>query len=653
MPTSALLSRGSAPLRPFLFSRRWLFAAVLGSVTAVAAAGDVLDPEELKHMSVEQLLQQEVVSVSRHPETLAEAAGSIFYIPGDANRATGATSLPEMLRLAPSLFVAQSSSYHWGIAARGFMRTNAYSNKLLVLVDGRTAYSPLFSNVFWDSTDMFLPDIESIEVISGPAGSNWGANAVNGVINIQTKSAHGTIGGLLQVTEGTDVTQVNVRQGFALGVTGAMRIYARHTERAPSLTATGADDNQDGWHATEMGFRADWGDATKGEFTFQGDGRHGVYDLRPASPITNDSGNLILRWARDLAPDSHFWVRAYYDYVMRNTSDALTEHTRTADVEFQHRKDFADGQQLLWGANFRSIYDSAEKTAGFFILPEHLRFNLGSGFVQHEIGFAGDTLRLTTGVRLEHNYFTGWETQPTIRLAWRRPGQVIWLSTSRATRIPSRLDTDFFYPATPPYIVAGGPAFRSETAIATELGGRQQFSKTVAFTATAFYNDYENLRTTELSTPIVIANGAAGRTFGGEFLFDYDVTDKWRVRLGGFVIDQATWLKAGSRDSEHGVAEAAYPKFQVFLRSNYRLTSNVDFWTSLRRVDDVPANDAAASVVPAYTELNARLGWHVNSHLEVALVGRNLLSPSHPEIGTLATRREIERSLQFSVRYEY
>ena len=648
MRTSPLIFRGSLPC-PLTSAR--FFLCLLAS--AGTALGDVLSPDDLKHMSVEQLLQQEVVSVSRHPETLADAAGSIFYLPGDANRSTGATSLPELLRLAPSLFVAQSSSYHWGIAARGFMRTNAYANKLLVLIDGRTAYSPLFSNVFWDSTDIFLPDLASIEVISGPAGSNWGANAVNGVINIQTKSAHETLGGLLEVTEGTNVMQANVRQGFKLGATGAMRIYARHTERDPSRTATGTDDNQDGWHATEVGFRADWGDAANGEFTFQGDGRHGVYDSRPASPITNDSGNLILRWARDFAPDSHFWVRTYYDYVMRNTSDALTEHTRTADIEFQHRKDFANGQQLLWGANFRSIYDAAEKTAGFFILPEHLRFNLGSGFVQHEIGFAGDTLRLTTGVRLEHNYFTGWETQPTIRLAWRHPGEVVWLSTSRATRIPSRLDTDFFVPATPPYVVAGGPAFRSETAIATELGWRRQVSPGLAFTVSAFYNDYENLRTTELSTPIVIANGAAGRTIGAEYMVDYDVTQKLRLRLGGFVIDQLTWLKPGSLDSEHGRAEAAYPKYQVFLRSNYRFTPKVDLWTSLRRVDDVPSNDAVNSVVPAYTEFNARLGWRMTPHVEMALSGRNLLSASHPEIGTLATRREIERSFQFSIRYEY
>lgn len=242
-----------------------------------------LSAKELKRMSVEELLQQEVVSVSRRGESLGAAAGNVFYIQGTAVHRTGATTLPELLRLAPALFVAQSSSYHWGVNARGFMRTNAHSNKLLVLVDGRTAYSPLFSNVFWDATDVFLPDLDSIEVMSGPSGSSWGSNAVNGVINIRSKSARDTLGGLLLMTGGPNGMQVAVRQGFQAGPTGAMRIYAKRTDRDSTFSATGADDRFDDWRLTQAGFRGDWGSADTGEITVQGDwlsGQYGIPSIR-------------------------------------------------------------------------------------------------------------------------------------------------------------------------------------------------------------------------------------------------------------------------------------------------------------------------------------------------------------------------------------
>jgi iron complex outermembrane receptor protein len=629
-----------------------LAACVLVGMVRGQRALEPLSARQLKQMSVEELLQQEVVSVSRRGESLGAAAANVFYIDSGSDRSSGATTLPEMLRLAPSLFVAQSSSYHWGVNARGFMRTNGHSNKLLVLLDGRTVYSPLFSNVFWDSTDVFLPDLESIEVISGPSGSNWGSNAVNGVINVQSKSARETLGGLVQVSGGSNGSQLAVREGFRAG-DGAVRIYAKRTDREATLSATGADDGQDAWHTTQAGFRGDWGSAATGQLTVQGDWLSGVYDAKPSPAIRNDGGNLLARWAQALSPDSEFWVRAYYDYVMRDSSGFLTETTRTRDVEFQHALKLTESQHFLWGANYRHINDNADDPVGFAILPAHLGMNLYAIFAQHDVTWADDAFRLTTGLRFEHNDFTGWEYQPTVRLSWQMPGHTVWIASARATRTPSRLDKDFFIPATPPYVIIGGPDFTSEILHSYELGWRGELARTAALTATLYYHGYDDLRTVEPTTPIVEANGAMGRSYGLELFLDYDVTPRWRLRFGGFVMNQENRLKPGSADTEHGWGEASFPGHQVFLRNTFRLTDQIELWLALRHIAEVPTYENGNGIVPAYTELDARLGWQVRPNLNVALVGRNLLNPSHPEIGGVTARREIPRSLSVSVRFEY
>lgn len=619
----------------------------------VAGAEPLLDASELKRLTVEQLLQQEVVSVSRRPEALRGTASNVYLISGEAARAVGATTLPELLRLAPSFFVAQSSSYHWGVNARGFMRTNAHSNKLLVLIDGRTAYLPLFSNVFWDSTDAFIPDLDSAEVISGPGGSNWGSNAVNGVINIRSKSAHDTLGGLVQVTAGTNGLQGAWRQGFKVGAGGAMRVYAKHTERDASFSSTGADDDHDRWQTNQAGFRADWGKADAGELTVQGDWLSGRYDALPMPAVRNDAGHLLARWGRSLSADSSVWLRAYYDYSMRDSSGTLLEETRTADVEFQHSVAFADSQQLLWGANYRRIVDTATEGVGLVILPERLGMSLASVFGQHEVRWAGDELRLTSGLRFEHTHFTGWEYQPSVRLAWQRARNTVWAAAARVTRTPSRIEKGFFAPEEPPYFIAGGPEFVSEVVKSYEVGWRGNLARGLALTTTLYYHEYDGLRSVEPGPPVIQANGVAGRSQGFEWFLDYDVTRFWRFRAGGFVMDQDTWVKPGSRDLEGGNGEGSFPAHQVFVRSNFRLGSKVDLWLSLRRIGEVPAYEDGNGIVPAYTSLNAHLSWRVRPGLQLALVGRNLLDESHPEIGGLAARREIRRSLAASVRWEY
>lgn len=653
--------RPRLPAQNFKFRLPAAVLVLLGAAIALPAQvigteAALVTPTRLKRMSVEELLTQQVVSVSRRPEAWSQTAGNIFLIRGQAVATTGATVLPDLLRMATNLFVTQKSSSEWGVNARGFMRTNSASNKLLVMVDGRTVYSPLFSNVFWESTSVFLPDLDRIEVISGPAGSTWGANAVNGVISISSKSARDTLGGLVVVNTGTEEDSFAVRYGVKLGDTGAMRVYVQGARHDDTLSAAGTDDNYDHWKSLQSGFRADWGTAAAGALTLQGDFFSARYRDNPQ--LANDSYNLLGRWSRDLSPDSQLWIRAYHDYTHDEADTGSREVSTSTDLEFQHHLKLDDKQDLLWGADYRLQEDTVTGTAGFVLLPADLKFALGSVFAQHEIGFANDALKLTTGLRFEHNYYSGWDYLPSLRLAWTRPGNLFWAAASRAARIPSRFDVDYFSPATPPFfLVQGGPDFKPEILYAYELGWRGQPAKAVSLTATVYYHDYDTLRSLEPSgpaiIPITIGNKVAGRSYGVEFFADWDVTSWWRLRAGGFSMHQETWLKAGSGDLEHGLGEGSFPEYQAQLRNSFRLGKSVVWWTSLRHEAAVPAYDGGNGTVPAYTELDMSLTWTGRNGLEVTLRGRNLLDAAHPEIGGLTARREIERSMQASFRYKF
>lgn len=626
--------------------------------SAVAPAGrpSVLD---LKAMSVEDLLNQPVLSVSRRPEAWGETANNSFLIRGQAVSGTGATVLPDLLRMAPNLFVAQKSSSEWAINARGFVRTNGASNKLLVMVDGRAVYSPLFSNVFWEATSVFLPDLATVEVISGPAGATWGSNAVNGVINIQTKSAVDTLGGLFFATGGTDENSAGVRYGVKLGETGGMRVYFQAAEHLATRAATGAHDDYDPWKSTQGGFRADIGDPAQGTFTLESNLFAGRYENNPFPLTTADGFDVLAKWSRKLSADSDVWVRAYHDYTRRNLQDLLIEVSHSTDLEFQHRLKFDSGdQEILWGANYRIPEDSANKTVGFALLPQNLVFPLGSVFGQHEIWLRDGEFRLTSGLRLEHNYFSGLEYLPSVRLAWKQPQQLMWIAASRASRIPSRLDAGFYAPtATPPYVVAGGPDFTAEIVKAYELGWRGQPARNTAITATLYFNDYDNLRSVEPNgaavVPYTVQNKVKGQSYGLEMFVDWDVNSWWRLRAGGFSMQQHTWLKPGGADTEGGLGEASFPDYQVQLRNTFRLAPSLTWWTSVRHVAEVQNYEGGSGIVPAYTEMDTALDWVAGPATEISLSGRNLLDASHPEIGGLTARREVVRKVEAMVRFKF
>jgi len=630
--------------------------SLLAAGTGLKAQETGLSPEMLKKMTVEELLNQDVVSVSRKPERWGQAAGNVFLIRGAGAVRTGAATVPQILRLAPSLFVAQTSASNWAINARGFVRSTGQSNKLLVLVDGRSVYSPLFSNVFWDAQDVFVPDLDRVEVISGPAGSTWGANAVNGVINILSKSAHETLGGVFYAESGTETkAHFGARYGGTFGRTGALRVYAQHAEHDATLNAFGAEDGRDAWSSSQTGFRADWGVAGQSAWTFQGDAFRGRADNGGALKTANDGANALLRLTRYLTPDSQLTARIYHDYTRRNDRDIIEDRLHTTDFELQHRINFEGGQELLWGGSYRSMDERIDHTVGYVILPPSLRFGLASLFFQHQIGVFDDVVRVTTGLRLEHNDFTGWEYQPNVRASWNvNDRHLVWASASRATRTPSRLDRDFYAPAEPPYIfAAGGPDVAAEVVHAYELGWRMRFAQNFSATVTVYYQDYDHLLTTELTSPIVLASKGAGRSAGVEAFVDWQATARWRMRFGMFGVDQDTRLKSGSLDSAKGYAESSFPTHQIQLRNSFQLTKKLALWTSLRSVGKVPMLDAGGQPVPAYTELDARLAWDLRPGVEVALLGRNLLDGSHPEMGTDAARREIARSVQVSLQWAF
>jgi iron complex outermembrane receptor protein len=353
--------------------RKFVGAAALAVIGPASLAAQVLavqNPAALKSMTVDELLRQKVISVSRRPETLGQVPSSVFLIRGEAAQGTGANRLPELLRLAPNLFVAQSSSYDWAVGARGFTRANSRVNKMQVLIDGRVVYSPLFSGVFWGSQDVFLPDLDRIEVISGPAGVTWGANAVNGVINITTKSARETQGSLTYGGVGNElIYTAGIRYGGRLAPETYYRVYAKSQKFDDTLAANGSDPGMDEWDFTQAGFRMDGGDETsETSWTLQGDGYRGNYDgpgLAGGSSLT-EGANVIARWARQFSNESSLILRGFHDYTRRDEPGIFGETLRTTEFELQHRFSLGARHDLVWGANYRFLNESVDNWEGFW-----------------------------------------------------------------------------------------------------------------------------------------------------------------------------------------------------------------------------------------------------------------------------------------------
>ena len=631
-------------------------ALLLGCALAAGAPGvhaDQPQGADFADLSIEELANIQVTSVSKKPERLLEAPASVFVITADDIRRSGAATLPEVLRLAPNLQVAQGNGTTYSITARGLNGGgNSAPNKLLVLIDGRSVYTPLFSGVFWDVQDVMLEDIERIEVISGPGGTLWGVNAVNGVINITTRSAHDTQGSLAMLRGANNGADVAFRQGGRRGE-DSWRVYGKAQGRSHAETASGAPVD-DAWHAGQVGFRADW-ERGADRFTLNGNANRGAFG-QPAPGTIRVSGsnpqlgtidtrgvNLTAGWQRALQDGGSLNFQLYYDYTRREVPPTFTESLDIVDLEFQHTLATFGAHSLAWGANYRYSWDRTQGSEFVAFLPERLNQTWLSLFAQDEITLS-PTLRATLGARVERNDYTGTEFLPSARLSWSAaPGHAFWATASRAVRAPSRIDADTYIPGRPPYILAGGPGVRSEVANVFELGYRGQPLQSLSYSATLFYNDYDHLRTQELlpsRTAVRFDNLMEGSALGIEMWGSFQATKSWRLSGGLTTMREHFHLKPGSNDAG-GLKQrpGLDPSHTLQLRSHYSIDATRDVELALRKVDALDAGS-----VPGYTAVDARFGWRVRPGLELSVAATNL-NGSHAEYGGIATRSEVPRTV--------
>jgi iron complex outermembrane receptor protein len=624
--------------------RLLLLMLAYAPLAAAPAAAQQPSTEELAEMSLEELGAIEVTSVSRRAQRLTEAAASVYVISGEDIRRSGVTSLPELLRLAPNLEVARTGAATHAISARGF--NNAIGNKLQVLMDGRILYNPLFSGMFWDAHDLVLDDIERIEVVSGPGSTLWGANAVTGVINIITRAAGATRGGHVRIAGSGDERIVAARYGFG-DERRALRLSAKGVERDATQRASGvgiADEFRGG----SVALRADWvGDR---DHVRLGAGTHrGRADSVSPDDTRMSSSHLSLEWRRTLEGDGALRVQGYLDWRFREVPGSIGQHLRIADVEFQHDVGGLERHRLAWGASHRSARDRVDVLGVLAFLPPQRHLRWTSAYVQDEVAI-GNAWRVTGGLRLEHNTYTGLEVLPSLRLAWvPSESRLLWGALTRAVRTPSRFDRDLFAPAQPPFLIAGGPDFRSEVALISEVGYRARPNARWSWSVTAFHHDYRNLRTFEMQPGggFVIGNGMVGIGRGLEAWASLQATPRWRLHGGMTLLDQDLRIAPGSTDLGGTAAAGNDPRVQWQLRSNLDLPHHLELDVGVRHVGELPSPR-----VPAYTAVDLRLGWRPTPRLELSLQGRNL-GGGHVEFGNPLTSSEFDREVEASLRWTF
>jgi iron complex outermembrane receptor protein len=639
-----------------VWSRACVVCVVLLAATPWHAHGQqqvaVVNPDDqtFKRLSIEELSSIDVTSTLKHAEPISASAAAIQVITGDDIRRAGITTLPEALRLATGIQVARFDGRTWAISARGFNISTA--NKLVVLVDGRSVYTPLFSGVFWDVQDLVLEDVDRIEVIRGPGGTLWGANAVNGVINIVTKPAGQTRGTLVQIGGGSELGQAAVRYGMAAGTGGALRMYAKYRYRGSEVFETGASA-RDPLRTAQAGFRFDRGAANRTVMTLQGDlykGAVGISD-RPDSDVAG--GNLLARIARTYSGGAQLQLQAYYDGTYRRVPRQFAEHRDTADIDLQYRTRLGLRHDLVAGAGYQLTHGHAAPSPVLFFAPETRTSPLVNLFVQDEITLVPNRVAIIIGSKVEHNDYTGFEYQPTVRARWtvRERGSV-WGAVSRAVRMPTRFDSDLRFTGQSPIVVLRGDAgFRSETVLSRELGYRYRFGSAASIDVAAFHNTYDRLRTQEptlpAGIPIVLRNNMEGRTSGLEASAEYEPAARVRLHAGYTLLSEDLRLKPGIVDIAQGAAEYNDPKHQVWMRSAIDLRGGFETDGVFRFVGELPHPR-----VPRYAELTLRLGWR-RGRTELSLVGDNLLHDRHAEFGNLTPREEYPRSAFLQATWRY
>jgi iron complex outermembrane recepter protein len=635
---------------------------------------------DLKKFTLEQLRDIEVTSVSRGEESLSKAPAAVTVVTGDDIRRSGATTVPDALRGVPGIQVARERSDAWALSARGFSSIN--SEKLLVLSDTRSIYTPLFSGVLWDVQDYLLEDIERIEVIRGPGATLWGSNAVNGVINITTKNAKDTQGLYVVTAAGTEEhATIGARFGGSLGDRGHYRVFAKYFDRDASAVPAGA--SRDDWNMGQVGFRADWDTATRDTLTMQGAlysgeagligpsirvaGRQGPQgDLRAQL----GGGNILGRWRHRSSNQADLQVRVYYDRTHRD-DPSFVDDLNTFDADIQQR--FAVGRlhEFTGGAGYRFTNNTNTGKGIFNLEPPSSGDHLVSGFVQDQIRVS-DVVRVTIGTKLEHNDFSGAELQPSVRAAWDvRPRQLFWTSVSRAVRVPTRLERDISIDVPSPvpglvYRLLGTGDFDSEKLVALEAGYRWQALSTLIIDAASFHNRYTGLASLEAGTPatdpsdgrivvpIVNQNLNDGNSSGLEIQATFDPLPTWRVSVSSSTL--VVNIDAGGLDINRGaLLDGASPRHQLGIRSALDLPRNLQFDAMLQHVTALRhlPQSLTGEGVPAYAELDLRVAWRGWPHAEISVVGQNLLHDEHPEFGLAATRGNIQRGFYAKIAWGF
>lgn len=603
---------------------------------------------DLTQLSIEDLMQVQVTSVSKRSEAAGQAPASIYVITPDDIRRSGALSLPEALRLAPSLTVQRVDALDYSITARGFSGMES-ANKLLVLIDGRSVYTPTSSGVEWDAQHVLLDDVDRIEVNSGPGGVLFGANAVNGVVDVRTKSAYETQGLLASIAAGTLASDARLRIGGVVG-SAAFRVFATAYGRG-ELENSRPDDATKGWDGVMGGFRVDWAGESR-KVTVQGDAYENNIDDSFGIAGGVEGANLLARFTQDLAGGDAIEIQAYADHTRRKARlvyDALD----TYDVQFQHSLAERGRHQLTWGAGLRRTKDAFRTLMEPQLLsPPSRRTTISNIFVQDRVRLAR-RLDLTLGLKLEDNTYTRSEWLPSGRLAWRPDDKsVVWASASRAVRNPSRIERDFFIDG---LVVPG--RFGSEKLTAYEVGYRAQPLANFAFSATGYHHRYDELRTNDLTAPgvlpIFVSNTMRATITGLEGWADWDVTPWWRLSPGLNLLEKDVRLKPGSLDIADFEGAGADPSFGVKLRSQMRFDDRFEIDANLRWSDETPKLEADGYVgAPAYVEADLRVAWRLNEQVELAAIGKNLLHDNHAEASE-ARRNLIPRSAVISLRWTY
>lgn len=645
--------------RCLVCGRRWMvIALVLPNMIADPLEAQTSNPRtneihRLKKLSFEELLETPVSLVSGREERISESPSAIQVVTSEDIRRSSASSLPEALRLASNLHVGQVNAHDWAISARGF--NNTLANKFLVMIDGRTIYTPLFAGVFWQEQNVMLEDIDRIEVISGPGATLWGANAVNGVINIVTKNSKDTQGTLVSGGAGSLLNGFgSVRYGGQIGTNIFYRVYGMGFDRDESLRRDGSGALDD-WYFGQGGFRTDWfpGGPASRMFTMEGNFYSGRLNTDAPNTTSVNGQNVLGRWKQELSEGSDITVHAYWDRTHRRVKSSYHDNLDTLDLAFQHSLPLGERHQILWGGGYRVMMNRINNNnpPAFSFIPADRDLQLVSGFVQDEIGLVPDVLQLTVGSKIEHNDFTGFELQPSGRLAWTvSNNQLLWAAVSRAVRSPSRVDRDLTVPA---LNVDGNRGrlisntdFGAEELLAFELGYRVRPLERLAVSLATYYNLYDDLRSIDQvgAGTLQIDNHFKGETWGIELAGDFRATDWWRLRAGYDYFHKRLWPTTASavpgvregNDPEHVVKLHSIMDFRGFFAGKDSFQLDV----SARYNDALPNPD-----VPEYLSCDVRFAWTWKEQLEISIVGQNLFDNQHPEFGPLATRLEIPRSV--------